>query len=323
MKRPWQLVGLAAMTCGFAFAIGTPVASGGNVDCTGIYGAVTISGNVKAGPGCDLEGTHVTGNVSVKSNGSLTTNGATIDGNVEIHKSSGMNAICDTALGGKLHVDDNTGTTSIGFPAGCGDNTVGGNVEIHKNSGQVTISHTDVGGKLDCHHNSPPASTGDGGNTVRRETKGECTTGTTIKCPAAGCSTAVSDGNTEVVVNVPGGGKSGHLSVTLSPPPPDDGCGGGEGGPPPSSGDVVTVDPPGGYTAANPITIDITYNFSEGLFEICKSDNGKPPFTALPLCTFDESETPANVPCWQHVGESSNQALVYITSVDPAINGHS
>ncbi len=320
MSKPSFLVGVAAAICGVTLLFGTQVASGGTFNCSGVYGAVTISGNVSAGPGCDLEGTHVTGNVAVSSNGSLIANGATIDGNVEIQNDSSSNSICGTRIGGNLSIHNNSGTTSVGV--GCADNTVGGNVDVHNNSGQVTVSHTHVGGNLDCHNDSPPASTGTGGNTVAGSTKGECTSSTTVSCPATGCTATISDGNTDVIVVVPGGGKSGKLVVTLSPPPPDDGCNPvGEGGPPPSSGDVVTVDPPAGYGPGNPITVDITYNFSEDLFEICKSASGKVPFTAIPMCTLGESGTPTNVPCWRFAGEGS-EALVYITSTDPAINGH-
>ncbi len=318
MKRPSILVLLAATICGCALVFGAPLASGGNIDCTSTYGAVVINGDLTAGPGCRLEGTHVTGNVHVASNGSLAANRATIDGNVEIDH-SGTNSICGTAIGGNVNVHDNAGPTTI--DDACGNNTIGRDVEIHHNLAQVTISHTSVGGNLDCHHNSPPASTGTGGNTVKGKSRGECVTQVTTPCPASGCSTTTSDGNTAVTVNVPGGGKSGNLTVALSAPPPDDGCGVGEGGPLRPSGDLVTVDPPGGYTASNPITVDITFNFSQGLFQICKSNDGGRTFFQLPECTGHSEGPPPNVPCWEPL--SSKKARIFMTSKDPAFNGHS
>jgi hypothetical protein len=322
MKRFWLLGGVAATICAVAF--GVPSASGGTVNCTGVISGGTINGSVSAGPGCDLEGVHVTGNVSVKSNGSLTTNGSTIDGNVEIAHTSGTNSICTTSIGGLLNVAYNSGTTSIGV--GCGGNTIGGSVNIHNNTGQVTISNTAIGGNLTCRYDSPPASLGTGGNTVAGKSEGECTTKIAVPCPPAGCTTLVSDGNTTARVTVPGGGSSGTLSVILASPPPDDLCGPyGEGGEPPHpSGDIVKIVPPNGYTPGNPIVAEITFNFSQGLFEICKSDTGNPPFTALPECQFsEESDTPINVPCWEFIGgEGSNKARVFITSIDPAIGGH-
>ena len=309
----------AALLVTAALALVPSVASGATVSCTGPMGP-SVTGNVSAGPGCMLNGTHVTGNVVTQSNGSLTATNATIDGNVEIKSTSGANSICGTTIGGNLQVHDNTGTTTI--DGSCGDNSVGGNVEIHNNTGPVTISHTAVDGNLKCHNDAPGASTGDGGDTVAGKTEGECTTSTTVDCPSTGCTATVSDGNTSATDDVPGGGNSGKLTVTLIPPLPDDGCGGGEEGPPGNSGDIVVVDPPKGYGTDNPITVEISYSESNGLFEICKSDDGKVPFTELPMCTFsDDESTPDNVPCWEFIGEG-NEARVFITSVDPQISGH-
>ena len=315
---------LAAALAGTALLLGAPVASGGTTSCTGPQGAVTISGNVSAGPGCVLDGTHVTGNVSVKSDGSLTATNATIDGNVEIQNTSGTNSICGTTIGGDLHVHNNSGTTTI--DDSCGPNSVGGLVHIHNNSGQVTISHTDIGGSLSCHNDSPPASTGNGGNTAGGGSTGECSVATTIPCPSTGCTVTVSDGNTDVIVTVPGGGNNGNLTVILSAPPADDGCDVGEGTAPPS-GSLVTVDPPSGYEADNPITLDVTYHFNDSLFAGCKSNNGKPPFFLLPICEFpDDSGTPSNVPCLELVGggdeEAVHEGIFFIKSGDPAVNGH-
>lgn len=312
-----------AALAGAALLFGAPVAAGGTTNCTGPQGAVTINGNVSAGPGCVLNGTHVTGNVSVKSNGSLTATNATIDGNVEIQNNSGTNSICGTTIGGNLDIHNNSGTTTLN--GSCGDNTVGGNVHVHNNSGAVVVSDTHIAGNLNCHNDSPGASTGTGGNTVQGRTQGdECTTRLTIDCPATGCSASTSDGNTDVTVNVPGGGNSGKLTIILSAPPADDGCGEGEGGPLPPSGSLVTVDPPSGYGPDNPIELIITYNFNEFTFQMCKSNDGGKTFFSLPMCTFssEEDSTPDNVPCWLEGGEGPD-AFVFITSNDPAVNGHS
>ena len=143
-------------------------------------------------------------------------------------------------------------------------------------------------------------------------------------CPSTGCSSSATsdDGFTMVDVTVPGGGNAGTLTVMLSTAPADDGCNLGEGGGP-VIGSVVTVSPPGGYTAANPIIVDITYNGEVFVSAVCKSNNNFPPFTVLPSCTFfDESPTPTNVPCWQYADESSNEVIVYMTSQDPAFTSH-
>lgn len=143
-------------------------------------------------------------------------------------------------------------------------------------------------------------------------------------CPATGCSLGPvnsADGITSVVVDVPGGGKAGLLTIVLSTPPENDGCFGDEEEPPPPIGSEVTVIPPGGYTPGNPITVDITYDIEGSVSVVCKSNNGNLPFTPLPSCTFfDEQPTPTNVPCW--VSESSTEVIVFMTSQDPAVTAH-
>jgi hypothetical protein len=315
----WTLLAFAAtLAASVALVFGPSVAAGGTFNCTtATPPPSTVNGNLTAGPGCTLNGTHVKGNVNVSSGGSLTANGATIDGNVEIAGTSGSNSICGTTIGGNLQVHNNTGSTTIdGGSCSPYQNTVGGNLEIHNNTGgPVSVSDTTVNGNLDCHNDSPGATAGSG-NHVNGKTKGECTTSSTTPCPSGGCVGTASNDDTSVVVTVPGGGKSGNLTITLSPPPTDDGCGQESD----AIGSIVTVVPPGGYTAANPIVVSITYSGEVFVSAVCKSKNSSPPFTALPECNFpEESPPPDNVPCWTG-GEGG--ATVYITSTDPGILGH-
>jgi hypothetical protein len=317
MKK-WALLTFAAtLSASVALIFGPSVAAGGNFNCTaGNPPPVTVNGNLTAGAGCVLNGTHVKGNVSVGPGGSLSASGATIDGNVEIAGTSGSNSICHTTIGGNLQVHNNSGSTAIGSCGGNPNNVVGGNLEIHNNTGPVTVSNTTVGGNLDCHNDSPPATAGSD-NFVNGKTKGECTTSSTTPCPSTGCTGTASNSDTSVVVNVPGGGKSGNLTITLSPPPTDDGCG-QESSP---IGSLVTVVPPGGYGAGNPIIVSITYTGEGFVSAVCKSKNSNPPFTALPQCNFpDESGIPDNVPCWNPIDGFGED--VYITSTDPGILGH-
>jgi hypothetical protein len=319
----------AALVGAVMFGVAS-TAVGANATCTSPQGAITISGNLVAGNGCALTGTIVTGNVSVNSGGSLIADGATIGGNLEIAGTSGTNTICGTTIGGNLLVHNNTGPTTIGGGVCSDENTVGGNVDVHNNTGTepITVANTAVKGNLDCHSDSPAAETGDG-NFVDGKTKGECdtTVTVTIPCPADdGCTLNESsdDGFTSVTVTVPGGGKKGNLTLTFSAPPTDDGCL-SEGGP--VIGSLITVVPPGGYTAANPIIVDINYNIVEGppITAVCKSKNGNPPFTALNLCTPTGSLSPTNVPCWEDLGFSEGggyDVRAFMTSKDPAFTGH-
>ena len=336
------LLAIAGVLAAAGLVLAPSVPAGGKTNCTTSQGGVTISGDLTAGPGCVLNGTTVTGNVKVDKNGTLSTDGATIGGNVEISNTSGTNSICHTSIGGNLQVHNNTGSNSIG---GCGNppNSVGGNVEVHNNSGQATVAdaavghdlsihnnstmpgidvmNASVGHDLDCHNDTPAASAGSG-TVVDGKVKGdECTTSLTVDCPANGCDAFTSNDDTSAYVDVPGGGKKGKLTITLTPPPTEDGCilEEGEGDPTPI-GSVVTVVPPGGYTADNPITVDIGFP-TEYVQAVCKSDNGNPPFTPLDYCDYGESEsyTPANVPCWEY---TEGGVRVYITSNDPAMTGH-
>jgi hypothetical protein len=313
-------------------------------------------GALTAGPGCVLDGTHVTGDVNVARNGTLSTDGATIDGELLIANTRGSNMLCGSTFGRSVRINLNTGSTLVGGGSCSSSNSVGLNLRIVQNSGLVTVSdsivgldllirnnktspdpitvsNTSVGRNLDCHENTPPVDADDGTVVVDGKTTGECATKVSTPCPATGCSSSVSNDDTSVVVDVPGGGRPGTLTITLTPPPSDDGCGFGGGGDSPSVpsgatpiGSIVTVVPPAGYTAGNPIVVHITWTFAEFIDGVCKSNNGRPPFTALDECIFDggtaaPSGTPTNVPCWTQ-GDASNEVIVYITSTDPAVSGH-
>lgn len=316
MKRPWLLIGLAATICGAALAVGTPIASGGNVNCTGPLTG-SVNGNVSAQTGCAITNAQITGNVQAQNtSGPISICDASIHGNLEVHNGSGPVSISGASIGGNLQIHNWAGPVTV--DGSCGSNSVGGNTEIHDNSGLVTISDTATGGNLQCQHDSPPATNG-GGNTVEGKTTGsECSSSTTMHCQTGqDCSVTVHDGNTTATVDADGSGKSGTLTVTLSPPPASDGCDVGEGSDAPS-GDLVTVNPPGGYGPSNPISVDITYSGDEGFFVMCKSNDGGKTYFPLPECTFfNEGPAPDNVPCL-----AVSDPLVYITSTDPSLNGH-
>lgn len=309
-----------------------------NPVCTGPQGAVTITGNLKAGPGCVLNGTTVTRDVIVQANGDLDTNGATIGGSLQIVGTSLSNAICDTQVGGTILVRRSSGTTTLGGGA-CSDGNESRFVEISKNTGPVdvassqvakdltvannttgtpvTISATAVGRDLACSGNSPAPQV-DTDTTVERRTTGtQCATHAQTQCPRAGCTLSASDATTSVTVVVPGGGQRGPLKITISAPPTDDGC----LGPGPSApvGSVVTVVPPGGYRRANPIVVTVTWPFTGPPIAECKSTSGARPYEALPHCT--PGNPPPNVPCWKE-GPGPQDVRAYISSRDPAFTGH-
>lgn len=350
MRKAYLALAAALVLAGLVLVPSAPAVT----QCTGPQGAVTINGSVKAGPGCVLDGTHVTGNVSVAKNGTLAADGATIDGDLLIVSTKGANSVCGTSVGGTARVNTNQGTNQLDGATCSSTNYFTRSLVVKANTGDVTVSdavvgldlllnnnetpapitlaNTSVGRNLVCHENEPPPSVDDGTVVVNGQATEQCVTKSSSPCPKTGCSSSASNDDTSVTVTVPGGGRAGTLTITLSPPPSDDGC--FEGGTaavnvPGSSlvGSVVTVVPPSGYGPGNPIVVDITWLNAEEIFAVCKSNNGKPPFTQLDQCEFDgggdadTADTPLNVPCWTQ-GEEPNEAVVYMTSTDPAFAGH-
>jgi hypothetical protein len=292
----------------------------------------TVSGNLVAGGGCVLDGTHVTGNVSVAPTGSLVMrDGATVDGNVSIVNTSGANAICGSAIGGNLDVHNNSGTTDIGDPSDCtppnGGNTIGGNLTVHNNSGQVTVSENVVSGILDCHADSPAVTGESGSNAAGGNVKGECVSlvgesvFVSVQCPKTGCTADASDGSTSVHFDVPGGGQAGRLSIALSPAPPDV-CGGFEEAfreADPASPALVTYTAPPGYGPANPMIVDGTY--PGDVSTICKNSGPGTPFVVLGPC--GEEVSPPCILSGPTLDEGTDTTSyeLEITSGDPSWGG--
>jgi hypothetical protein len=65
MHSKGLMVSAFALAVVFAMAMAAP-SWGASIPCTGQLGAVEVKGNVHAGPGCDLLGTTVSGNVIVE-----------------------------------------------------------------------------------------------------------------------------------------------------------------------------------------------------------------------------------------------------------------
>jgi hypothetical protein len=305
----WTLLTFAAtLSASVALVFGPSVAAGrvaaaaGNTTCPPTP-ASPVNGNLTVTTGCVLAGVTVTGNVSViGTNGNVQICGSTIIGNLTVHQNSG-------------------GPITIGNPSACAGNTIGGNLEVHNNTSAVTVSSNKVGGNLDCHNDSPAATGSPGSNTVGGKSKGECAglgtpgTVTVVNCPASGCSASASNSDTSAKVQVPGGGAAGTLTVTLTPPPGENSCAESV------IGSLITVDPPGGYDAINPIFVHIQY-VQSGLIGICKSD-GEGGFFQLQTC--GGGEVPVLPPCVQNLdgaAKKGSTADVEIQSGDPGILGH-
>jgi hypothetical protein len=208
---------LACLATGAALMLPGP-ALANNVRCENeALPAVNINGNlvVPSGAFCNLNGTHVTGNATVKAGPpepseptSLSSNGATIDGNVNVQQNAQFAAFTGSTIGGNVHcnqcevadVQDSTvkgnqldngvsegafirnshifgnlrihhGTDFFATGFHIDGNTIGGNLEFNQNTGLSDISGNKVTGNLQCNNNMPPPT---GGGNTARQLQGQC-----------------------------------------------------------------------------------------------------------------------------------------------------
>jgi len=141
MRRSLSVfVGVGLLVVG-ALGIGAAGASAAGA-CTGAVAAITITGNLEAGAGCVLNGTKVTGNVTVNPGGSLVLNGATVIGNVRSTGASSITLEQGSSIHGNLEVK---GATNVTIEGG---SSVAGNVQV-TGAGNVTIEGgSSVGGNV-------------------------------------------------------------------------------------------------------------------------------------------------------------------------------
>src|SRR5438105_9300381 len=145
MKRPFlAAAGLLSLA---VLALGATSVSAATTSCTGPMGPGTVTGNLKAGPGCELHGTTVTGNVDVIPGGSLETDSsAKIGGNLESKKATSID-VEDTSIGGNAKIDGTTATAGSGFTV-LAFGSVAGNVEIKKSAAFLAVVGETVGGNV-------------------------------------------------------------------------------------------------------------------------------------------------------------------------------
>ena len=153
---------LAAATL---LAVGVFVVSaasaGGSTRCEGAEGPVTITGDVTAGPGCNLWGTTVEGNVTVEPGGSPTTREGTttvITDNVQSSKATFIELEGKTSIGGNLQLTGTTQHIEIFF------GTVKGNIEIQNGIAYLSVKKETIDGNVQLQNNtgrSPVTGEGD------------------------------------------------------------------------------------------------------------------------------------------------------------------
>jgi hypothetical protein len=170
MRRTFLAAAVAFMCA--ALGVGASDAPAASTSCTGtitgeaIIGGVTITGNLSAGPGCNLQYVTVTGNVVVEKGGSLNAFQLEIGGNL---KSNGATSVGfqSVRVNGNANI---VGATSVGFEyvtvngnlriAGSTESTafsrggVGGNFLLQNNSGTFDIARLGVDGNMKITNNS-------------------------------------------------------------------------------------------------------------------------------------------------------------------------
>ncbi len=303
--RGYLVLALTLVLGGLFFAPSGSAA--GTAVCTGTWSGGNVTGNLVAGPNCELDWSSVSGDVTVAANGSLAAYGASIGHDLKIEHTSATSLLCGVTVGHDAVIDNNSG--SVWFINDCGGSSVGHDLNINHNTGGVTVYGTSVGHDLLCQADSPAVSLDSNPVVGHQITGPECTSATkTVKCPATGCTVTDSNGGVTLVATITGG-HAGTVTVSVDPNAPDvDSCFAGEEDPP-----VVGVNPPAGDS----VTLDITYPYP--VYNLCKSMDGSPgsfAFNFIPSCS--ESEGP---PCWQYVGESMNEVQVFLGPGDPFVTG--
>jgi hypothetical protein len=163
MARRVLVAATTLLTLGVLVAGASVAWAGGPTRCEGPEGPITIKGNVTAGPGCDLSGTTVEGNVRVEPGGSLKTEEGTettITGNVLSNKATEIVLKAGGEIGGNVQIQGTTGESliehgkvgrnitirsSIASRLEVRNESVGGNVQLLNNTGTGSGVHVVVG----------------------------------------------------------------------------------------------------------------------------------------------------------------------------------
>ena len=163
MARRVLVAATTLLTLGVLVA-GVSVAwAGGPTRCEGPEGPITIKGDVIAGPGCNLSGATVEGNVTVEPGGSLKTEEGTettITGHVQSNKATEIVLQAGGEIGGDVQIQGTTGESlvehskvrrnitiqnSVASRLEVRNESVGGNVQLMNNTGSGSRVHVVVG----------------------------------------------------------------------------------------------------------------------------------------------------------------------------------
>jgi hypothetical protein len=155
---------------------------------------------------------------------------------------------------------------------------------------------------------------------------------TIVECGTGGCSATATSATTTVQVTVPaqsgsaaralaGAGADDDIAIAIDAAAGSFACAGPAA---PAIGSISTIDPPAGYTSANPIKVQVVYerivprNGGVSKFVLCKDSGFGTPFAVVPKCAKKKPVAP----CELHrnaVGRAGLKFDLLITSVDPRL----
>jgi hypothetical protein len=121
-----------------------------NVTCTSELDAITVTGNLSAGAGCDLYQTKVNGNVTVQAGGSLVAADATIGGTLQSNGATSID-VDSTSIAHDVSIQGTTG--SNWGDSDFTNDTLGGKLEIAGGVAQVVVIGDTAAGPVQVHDN--------------------------------------------------------------------------------------------------------------------------------------------------------------------------
>jgi hypothetical protein len=155
-------------------------------NCSGSLGAVTVDNLVVSqNTTCTLNGTRITGNLSILRNAALHAYNVNVNGNIRADEAARVNVYAGSYVGGNIQIagsaaadiqrvviDGNLQFDQNDSYLQADGNLIGGNLGAFDNTGGVSITNNSIRGDLQCRGNVPPPS--GYGNTVYGNLENQC-----------------------------------------------------------------------------------------------------------------------------------------------------
>lgn len=185
-KHDWNLVIFAAALAVLFALISGANALAGDYLCTGSLGAIGV-GNLRVPETatCILNGTRVSGNITVATNATLYAYKVQVNGNLKADKAVRVNIYAGSVVGGDIQITHSGAAeiqsveihNNLAFKENIqylktAGNTIGGDLQASNNTGGMNITGNTIGNNLQCKGNYP-APTGSG-NIVEGNLEAQC-----------------------------------------------------------------------------------------------------------------------------------------------------